>query len=71
MRSCRWAIEEERLHELCVPVTRGMPAHVELSVTVDGGFCDLYDLYEERIAFYLEICRVKIGMASSSPPRKS
>jgi len=48
-----------------------MPAHVELSVTVDGSFGDLYDLYEERIAFYLEIRRAKIGMASSSPPRKS
>jgi len=36
MRSCRWAIEEEQLHELRVPATKGMPAHVELSVTAEG-----------------------------------
>ena len=30
MRSCRWAIEEERLHELRIPLANGVPAYVEL-----------------------------------------
>ncbi|MDP7547748.1 MAG: hypothetical protein QGF20_10680, partial [Alphaproteobacteria bacterium] len=38
MRSCRWAIEEERLHELRVPFANGVPAYVELPVTAEGIF---------------------------------
>ncbi len=38
MRSCRWAIEEERLHELRVPAANGVPAYVELSVAAEGIF---------------------------------
>ena len=30
MRSCRWAIEEERLHELRIPLANGVPAYTEL-----------------------------------------
>ncbi len=38
MRSCRWTIEEEQLHELRVPATAGVPAYVELPVTTESIF---------------------------------
>ncbi len=38
MRSCRWAIEEERLHELRVPCGNGVPAYVELPVAAENIF---------------------------------
>lgn len=38
MRSCRWAIEEERLHELRVPLSNGIPAFVEMPVVTEDIF---------------------------------
>ena len=38
MRSCRWAIEEERLHELRVPLSNGIPAFVEMPVATEDIF---------------------------------
>lgn len=38
MRSCRWAIEEERLHELRVPLANGVPAYVEIPGVAENIF---------------------------------
>ena len=38
MRSCRWAIEDERLHELRIPATSGVAAYVELPDAAEGIF---------------------------------
>ncbi len=38
MRSSRWAIEEERLHELRVPLAGGVPAYVELPTDTETIF---------------------------------
>ena len=38
MRSCRWAIEEERLHKLRVPLSNGIPAFVEMPVATEDIF---------------------------------
>ncbi len=38
LRSCRWAIEEERLHELRVPLAEGIPAYIELPFSAESIF---------------------------------
>ena len=38
MRSCRWAIEEERLHELRIPLASGVPAYAEFPGPVETVF---------------------------------
>ena len=38
MRSCRWAIEEERLHELRIPLASGVPAYAEFPGQVEAIF---------------------------------